>query len=224
MRKMITGILAAIATCTVVIGQNPGQKIKAVAIEQFGTNAALPLMILLHGVNGPSAFYREQASFFAGHGYRVVLPHYMDAGKGQAATDGNYQTWVAAVRNTIDNLQDGHRSSTVIVGFSLGASVALALGSEGNGPDGIAEFYGSLPDRYYRDLKGMPPLLILHGGQDTNIPVSNALQLSQLCVQAGFNCDMHIYSTEGHGFTPEALRDADQRVLEFLDRFALNPQ
>jgi len=217
MSKTITGMIAAIATCfTLVLGQNSGAKTKAVAVEQFGTNATLPLMILLHGVSGPSAFYREQASFFAGHGYRVVLPHYLEAGKGQAATDGNYQAWTAAVRNTIDNFQDGHRSPTVIVGFSLGASVALALGSEGNGPDGIAEFYGSLPDKYFRDLKGMPPLLILHGGQDNNIPVYNALQLSQLCEQAGFHCDMHIYPTEGHGFTPEDLKDADQRVLQFF--------
>ena len=217
MRKMITEILAVIATCPLILGQNPGAKIKAVPVEQFGTNATLPLMILLHGVGGPSVFYREQASFFASHGYRVVLPHYMDAGKGQAATDGNYEAWTAAVRNTLDNFEDGHQSPTVIVGYSLGASVALALGSKGNGPDAIAEFYGSLPDRYFRDLKGMPPLLILHGGQDTNIPVYNALQLSQLCTQAGFDCQMRTYPTEGHGFTPEALKDADQRVLAFFE-------
>jgi dienelactone hydrolase len=134
-----------------------------------------------------------------------------------ANPDGNCEAWTTAVRNTIDSLQGGHRSAAVIVGCSLGASVALALGSEGNGPDGIAEFYGSLSNKYYRDLKGMPPLLILHGGKDTNIPVYNALQLSQLCSQAELKCDMHIYSMEGHGFTPEALRDADQRVLHFFE-------
>jgi dipeptidyl aminopeptidase/acylaminoacyl peptidase len=39
-----------------------------------------------------------------------------------------------------------------------------------------------------------------------------------LDAQAGFDCQMHIYSTEGHGFTPEALRDADQRVLQFFEK------
>ncbi len=216
MPKRITGILAVIATCTLVIGQTPGRNIKAVPVEQFGTGANLPLMILLHGVGGPSAFYREQASFFAAHGYRVVLPHYMDAGKGQAGTDSNYAAWTAAVRNTLDSLQAGRRLPVVIVGYSLAASVALALGSEGNGPDAIAEFYGSLPDKYYRDLKGMPPLLILHGGKDDNIPVYNASQLSQLCEQASLNCQTHIYPAEGHGFSPSTLKDADQRVLDFF--------
>ena len=58
------------------------------------------------------------------------------------------EAWTTAVRNTIDSLQGGHRSAAVIVGCSLGASVALALGSEGNGPVGIAEFYGRLSDKY----------------------------------------------------------------------------
>jgi dienelactone hydrolase len=217
MRETITRMFAVpVLWSTLVLGQGPGANVKAVSVEQFGSNPSLPLMILLHGANGPSAFYREQASFFAKHGYRVVLPHYLEAGKGDAATDGNYQAWASAVRNTIETFQNGHQSPTVIVGYSLGASVALALGSEGEGPDGIAEFYGSLPDKYYRDLKGMPPLLILHGGQDTNIPVYNALQLSQLCEQGGLTCEKHIYPTEGHGFTADALRDADQRVLQFF--------
>jgi carboxymethylenebutenolidase len=177
-------------------------------------------MILLHGVNGPSPFYREQAAFFAAHGYRVVLPHYMDAGHGQSATDENYAAWVAAVRKTMDDSRGVPPSQTVVVGYSLGASVALALGSEGRGPEAIAEFYGSLPDRYFRELKGMPPLLILHGDQDRNIPVYNALQLSRLCSQAGFKCDMHIYPKEGHGFSPEAVRDADERTLRFFSQIA----
>ena len=142
---------------------------KTVNVERFGTGTTLPLLILLHGVNGPSPFYREQAAFFAAHGYRVVLPHYMEAGHGQAATDENYEAWTAAVRRTMDDSRGVSPAATVVVGYSLGASVALALGSEGRGPDAIAEFYGSLPDSYFRDLKGMPPLLILHGDQDRNI-------------------------------------------------------
>lgn len=195
-------------------GQNP-QSTKAIPIERFGDGANEPRMILLHGVSGPSAFYREQAAFFARHGYRVFLPHYLEAGRGQKATDDNYAAWVAVVRRIVGDLQRDRASPIVVVGYLLGASVALALGSEGRGPDAIAEFYGSLPDRYFHQLKGMPPLLILHGGQDSNVPVYNALQLSRLCTLAKLRCDLQIYPDQEHGFSAETLRTADERVLVF---------
>ena len=100
--------------------------------------------------------------------------------------------------------------------------MALALGSAGQGPDAIAELAGSLPDRYLRDLQGMPPLLILHGGRDTEVPVNNALQLSRLCMEAELRCEEHIYPEQGHLLTPEALRDADERVLRFFLGLQLN--
>jgi dienelactone hydrolase len=169
---------------------------KGVLVEHFGAARNLPLVILLHGVGGPSAFYRAQAEFFTQHGYRVELPHNMDAGYGQAGTDENYAAWV-------------------------GASVALALGSQGKGPDAIVEFYGSLPDHYYRNLAGMPALLLLHGERDTNIPVINAQQLLQLCVQSKFACESHIHPNEGHGFGSQAQHDAEQRTLQFLSQIPL---
>jgi dienelactone hydrolase len=188
--------------------------VHTVRCEWFGRESNGPLLILLHGVSGPGPFYAQQAEFFAHHGFRVVLPHYLEASHGSAATDEHYEAWVAAVRNVMS--AEGRPLPTVIVGYSLGASIALALGSQGDGPDAIAEFYGSLPDRYFRDLRGMPPLLILHGERDTNIPVSNAIQLAKLCSAAQFTCDAHIYPSEGHGFTSENLQDADQRVLKFF--------
>jgi dienelactone hydrolase len=193
--------------------------VHTVRCQRFGRETNAPLLILLHGVSGPSPFYTQQAEFFADHGFRVVLPHYLEASHGSASTDEHYENWVAAVRNVMSesNAQiEGRPVHTVIVGYSLGASIALALGSQGEGPDAIAELYGSLPDKYFRDLRGMPPLLILHGERDTNIPVNNAIQLAKLCAAAHFTCETHIYPGEGHGFTSQSLRDADQRILQFF--------
>jgi dienelactone hydrolase len=193
--------------------------VRTVKYETFGSESNRQVLILLHGVSGPSLFYTQQAEFFADHGFRVLLPHYLDATHDSSPTDEHYEAWVSAVRKIVDDSNTdakGRWVSTVIVGYSLGASVALALGSQGQGPDAIAEMYGSLPDLFFRDLRGMPPLLILHGGRDTNIPVSNAIQLGKLCSVANLTCDTHIYPGEGHGFSPEALRDADQRILQFF--------
>ncbi len=64
----------------------------------------------------------------------------------------------------------------------------------------------------------MPPLLILHGMEDTNIPVINAQQLQRLCVMDKLECESHLYPDEGHGFSEAAFADANRRTLEFLKR------
>jgi len=95
-------------------------------------------------------------------------------------------------------------------------SVGLSAASQQIGLDAIAEWYGSLPDDYFYSLKGLPPLLILHGAQDTNIPVINAQQLIRVCQIERFNCLNHIYADQGHGVMGKALEDADDRTLESL--------
>jgi dienelactone hydrolase len=107
----------------------------------------------------------------------------------------------------------------VLVGYSLGASVALSVGSQNPSLTAIAEWYGSLPDQFFYTFRGMPPLLILHGKQDDNIPVANAQQLIQLCAMKQLTCESHLYPDQGHGFDPKALEDADARTLAFLARF-----
>jgi dipeptidyl aminopeptidase/acylaminoacyl peptidase len=65
-------------------------------------------------------------------------------------------------------------------------------------------------------MKSMPPLLILHGERDTNIPIINAQQLVKLCDIRQLRCDHHFYTDQGHGFYGTALEDADQRTLAFF--------
>jgi dipeptidyl aminopeptidase/acylaminoacyl peptidase len=62
----------------------------------------------------------------------------------------------------------------------------------------------------------MPPLLILHGQHDDNIPVASALQIMQLCRMKSFTCESHIYPDQGHGFQPPAYDDAVKRTLDFF--------
>jgi dipeptidyl aminopeptidase/acylaminoacyl peptidase len=61
-------------------------------------------------------------------------------------------------------------------------------------------------------------LLILHGAQDTNIPVVNAEQLIKLCGLKQLTCENHIYPDQEHGFTGKSLEDADNRTIDFFAR------
>lgn len=189
-----------------------------VKYEEFGEPNAAKCLILLHGASALSLpLYKDQAVYFAGHGFRVLMPHYFDATRSQSPTTENYHAWANVVEEFVSECRKQTSTQKVfLVGYSLGASVALAAGSEGAGIDAIADWYGSLPDDFFNHMKGMPPLLILHGERDPIIPIINAQQLVRLCGMRDLSCDHHFYTDQGHGFSGKALEDADQRTIAFF--------
>jgi dienelactone hydrolase len=195
---------------------------KSVAYEVFGEESNGPILIVLHGASGPDIpLYRQQAQYFAAKGYTVLLPYYFDATVWSTPSNENYTLWAKAVEDLVQQCRQSSKWSNRkigLIGFSLGASVALAAGSQRVPVDAIAEWYGSLPDAFFLKLKAMPPLLILHGMQDQTIPIINAQQLVRLCGIAHFTCESHFYPDQAHGFMGKALEDADQRTLDFLSR------
>lgn len=193
---------------------------RQITYEVFGASETGPLLILLHGASGPGVpLYREQASFFAAHGYTVLFLHYLDATESSSPSDKNYAVWEKAV---IDLIAEVHNNPAWasrkigLMGLSLGASVVLAAGSQNALVEAVVDWYGSLPDAYFEARKGMPPLLILHGQRDPIIPIVNAQQLVRLCEMEHYTCESHFYVGEGHGFSGASLKDADQRTLNFL--------
>ena len=191
--------------------------------EEYGEPAAPATIILLHGASGPAVPpYRSEAEFFAAHGYYVLLPHFFDVTSSQTPSDANYLAWVNAVADLIAaqrSLPGNGPRKIGLVGLSLGSSVALAAGSQNLPIEAIADWYGSLPDSFFYKFKAMPPLLILHGELDRNIPVSSAQQLQKLCELKQLTCESHLYSDQGHGFSGAALADARQRTLAFFAKY-----
>ena len=180
---------------------------------------AAPLLILLPGASGPDAeSYRLQASYFSHHGYKVFLLHYFDATSSHLPTDRNYEVWTRALEDLVHDCSEptSLKRSIYVVGDSLGASIALAAGSQGLSVQAIAEWYGSLPDTFFYRFRTMPPLLILHGALDRNIPVSSAAQLIRLCKMKSLSCVNHIYADQNHGFSGAVLEDAEQRTIAFF--------
>jgi dienelactone hydrolase len=178
-----------------------------------------PLLILLPGTSGPAAeFYRSQAAYFS-HNYKVFLLHYFDAASSHLPLDRNYEAWVRALEDLVRERSVStslNRPSIYVVGYSLGASIALAAGSQGLPVKAIAEWYGSLPDAFFYRFQTMPPLLILHGALDQNIPVINAAQLIRLCQMKSLTCADHVYADQSHGFSGAALEDAKRRTMAFF--------
>jgi len=46
----------------------------------------------------------------------------------------------------------------------------------------------------------LPPTLVLHGRDDTVVPIAEALRFTELMRKAGNRCELEIYEREGHGF------------------------
>ena len=223
-----SAILCALWLCScLAYGGSPVQSKfmsgnRSVAYELFGEASGGPLLILLHGASGPDVpLYREQAQYFAAKGYAVLLLHYFDASGASVPSPRNYEIWVKAVDDLVRECRKNPQWSSrkiALMGFSLGASVALAAGSQKVPVGAIADWYGSLPDDFFLKLKGMPPLLVLHGTRDAIIPIINAQQLVRLCEMSHFTCESHFYADQNHGFTGSALEDADRRTLDFFSR------
>ncbi len=226
------GVLAAMLLAMIDVGLADTLKSTMVhtthgkfSYELLGQPSERPVIILLHGASGPGVpFYYDQAKYFAGQGFLVAVPHYFDATATRDTTDANYQAWVDVVRAQLEDLRaDFPRKApqVFLVGYSLGASIALAAGADGMKVDGIAEWYGSLPDSFFYKMKGMPPLLILHGEDDRNIPVMNAQQLIKLCTMRQLACTSHLYPGASHGFVGKDLEDADERTLALIASYSL---
>jgi len=193
---------------------------KAISCTVFDARDALATVIVLRG-SGPSdlGLGRSQARFFAEHGFRVLLADYLSATPTAEPTPANYRRWAQVVDDIVAELHARpipRNRKIALVGQSLGASVALLAGSRKIGVDAIAEWSGLLPNEFFSQVQSLPPLLIIHGEQDKQVPIVNARQLVRLCELKDFTCQAGIYPDEGHDFSSTAMDSANQRALTFF--------
>ena len=200
---------------------------REVEMEEYASTAAIadvPVIVMLSGSGGFQSAdmpFESQARLFVNQGYCVYLPHYLDVTHGFPGDPvKHYAIWAQAVRDALRFIQVQTHiapSRTVLVGYSLGASVALATAAGESQLAGIVVWSGSLPDAYVGEFDRPPPLLILHGARDTVIPIFNARQLAKLCELKHGVCKLSIYDAEGHAFSGEGIARADGEVEEFLE-------
>jgi dipeptidyl aminopeptidase/acylaminoacyl peptidase len=68
------------------------------------------------------------------------------------------------------------------------------------------------------------PLLILHGADDTNVPVGQAMYFHRALTQFGAGHELVIYPRENHGFTERAHQiDVLERVRSWFTHWLGDP-
>ena len=185
-------------------------------------HAAATLLFLRGSGNGDVTLARMEALFFAEHGFRVLLPEYMTVTSNATLTPANYRRWAEVVEDIVGELRGrtaGKDKKLALAGQSLGASVALIAASRRLPVDAMAEWSGQLPNQFFSQVQGLPPLLILHGEQDQQVPIVAARQLTRLCQLHDFVCETQIYAGEDHIFSARITDSANQRALAFYQSY-----
>ena len=200
-----------------------GRCVRVERFEPAGGEVAAPVL-LLHGADGLTRWgpaYRELVRAFARDGHPSLLVHYFDSTAGApwlGALPTLFPTWMQAVSDavTFATAAEGPEARVGLVGFSLGASLALAMAACDHRVGAVVECFGAVPDQLAAMLATLPPVLILHGEADPVVPAGEARKLERLLRQRGSPFESHLYPGQGHFFTGDALADTTRRSREFL--------
>jgi len=200
---------------------------------------AHPAVILLHASvprgSGNEEFAERCRELAAAGYYAMFLEYYSQAGparpgdrpvtgQGFAAwVNENFPVWTREIADGIDALAQNpavERDRIALIGHSLGAFLALAVGaSEGGRVAAVVEYYGGMNNSYLPMAANMPPTLILHGSADSTVPVRYAYNLDALLTRYNRPHDIKIYPGAGHGLDPKTRADAWRSSLDFLRRY-----
>jgi dienelactone hydrolase len=189
-----------------------------------------PAVIGLHGSAGGHATMVDPAAALAARGFAVYVVHYFDRTGTTGVADKqtairNFPAWGKTVWDSISHIAsrpevDPERIG--LLGFSLGAYLALSVAAVDSRVKAVVDFFGGMPREMKLFIRRLCPTLILHGDQDSTVPVAEAYHLQQLLEKRATPYEMQIYAGAGHGFTGETWLDARLRTLAFLQKYLAN--
>lgn len=184
-----------------------------------------PAVILVHGSGGPFHGIDPYAQQAAAFGVHVFALHYFDrtghSWVSPSQIEPFFLDWLETLKDAVTFVatQPGVDTRRIgLLGFSLGAYLSLSLATQDNRIAAVADLFGGLPDHFVNGAGNLPPVLILHGGQDTTVPVREAHALENLLKQHGIPYEIKIYPDQGHIFRGLAQLDAMRRVVGFFRR------
>ena len=191
------------------------------------SNEKLPTVIALYGSGGGVSGMGEPATMLAAEGFAVFVLHYFDRTGTTQATDKqtifrHFPAWGKTVWDAISRLEqhpqvDADRIG--VLGFSLGAYLALSVASVDPRVKAVVDFFGGLPKEMKLFMRSLCPVLILHGEVDPTVPVEEAYDLQKLLEKKGIPYEIKIYPGVGHVFDSDVWHDAGVRTVLFLKKY-----
>jgi carboxymethylenebutenolidase len=187
-----------------------------------------PAVILIHGSGGPLHGLDPFAGRAADFGLHVFVLHYFERTNHNWVAPNQIEThflvWLETLKDAVGFVasQPGVDAERIgLLGFSLGAYLALALATQDSRIAAVAELFGGLPEQFTGAAGNLPPVLILHGAQDTTVPVEQAYELERILQWHKIPCRIKIYPDQGHVFRGLAQLDAMGQVAQFFRLYLL---
>jgi carboxymethylenebutenolidase len=203
---------------------------KSIRIDHYPPSQAgsSPAVILVHGSGGPLHGLDPFASQAALFGVHVFVLHYFErTGHNWVAPsqiEPNFLVWLETLKDAVSFVasQPSIDASRIgLLGFSLGAFLSLSLATQDSRIAAVAELFGGLPEQFTKDARNLPPVLILHGAQDTTVPIDQAHELERILQEKKIPYQIKIYPDQGHVFRGLAQLDAMRRVAQFFRVYLL---
>lgn len=169
----------------------------------------------------------DPAEMLAAEGMAVYVVHYFDRTRTTGVADKqtairNFPVWGKTLWDAISHVEQQpqvDRERIGLLGFSLGAYLALAEAAVDPRVKAVVEFFGGFPKEMKFFMRLLCPTLILHGDADPTVPVEEAHHLQQMLEKKKVPYEMQIYAGAGHGFAGEVWQDARRRTLTFLQKY-----
>ena len=173
------------------------------------------LILMVHDWDGMTDYDRQRADMLAEMGYNAfALDMFGDETPTEtmdhrrAATGALYQDRARMQKLIAAGVEQARNLSgvnnMVVQGYCFGGAVALEMARSDMGgmAEGYATFHGGLgtPDGQSWD-GDEPPILVLHGGADTSITMSDVAAFAEEMEAAGNTYTIEVYSNAPHAFT-----------------------
>jgi carboxymethylenebutenolidase len=201
-----------------------------------------PAILVLHTSGGLQSGDLEFAKRLVQEGYVTLVPSFLEAygirpqNRQSAFTiyaEPIYLDFIASLE-TLRSNEKVNGKKVAAIGFSNGGYFALWLAGTGQVQAGIS-YYGALTgagtdkslNRFRQAFSSKSaPVLILHGSDDSTVPVKNAIELDTILNAAQSPHEFHQYVGAEHRFERDsgasneaAAADAWQRSQAFLNEF-----
>jgi len=201
----------------------------AIAVTRYAAEgtASRPAVLVLHRADAlkiDPQDYALHALTLAENGIDAYLVRYFGSGDRSC---GCWDVWAERVADvTTAILQRPEASGRVgLLGFSLGGAVAVASARDPR-IAALVVFYGFIPNSQRARIDRLPPLLVLHGDADDNVPLLFGQNLLSLAQQLGGRAELVVYPREGHRHSTwrePAATDAIDRTIAFFRAELISP-